>query len=250
MPVERNAMQETNGLPPIYPTIMPNDFEAGPSHINFDVNDGVERTEEVENINDQNHGDGYREQVGSPTNLNEDVVHPNSTSSCVSLIPPNHEATPSCRLAHIRNLARNMPVERNAMQETNGLPPIYPTIMPNDFEAGPSHINFDVNDGVERTEEVENINEQNHGDGYREQGRMPNSNVRIESTMLNNGVHAVPIAYWENWKDDHSILNMEAIDNKGFTIRADKKELWKEMKRVLESQELEMYVTLFSKIGK
>nr|POF03167.1 hypothetical protein CFP56_73832 [Quercus suber] len=146
-----------------------------------------------------------------------------------------------------------MPVERNAMQETNGLPPIYPTIMPNDFEAGPSHINSNVNDGVERTEEVENINDQNHRDGYREQGRMPNSNVRIESTMLNNGVHAVPIAYWENWKDDHSILNMEAIDNKvqkleiyspgwGFTIRADKKELWKEVKRVLESQELERFM--------
>ena len=58
--------------------------------------------------------------VGSPANLNEDVVHSNSTSSCVSLIPPNPEATPSCRLTHIRNLARNMPVERNAMQETNG----------------------------------------------------------------------------------------------------------------------------------
>ena len=43
---------------------------------------------------------------------------------------------------------------------------------------------------------------------------MPNSNVRIESTMLNNGVHAVPTAHWENWKADQSILNMEAIDNK------------------------------------
>ena len=49
--------------------------------------------------------------VGSLANLNEDVVHSNSTSSCVSLIPPNREATPSCRLTHIRNLARNMPVE-------------------------------------------------------------------------------------------------------------------------------------------
>nr|POF19071.1 hypothetical protein CFP56_42409 [Quercus suber] len=107
--------------------------------------------------------------VGSPANLNEDVVHSNSTSSCVSLIPPNREATPSCRLTHIRNLARNMPIERNAMQETNGLPPIYPTIMPNDFEAGPSHINSDVNDGVERTEEVDKKNDQNHRDGYREQ---------------------------------------------------------------------------------
>ena len=58
--------------------------------------------------------------VGSPANLNEDVVHSNSTSSCVSLIPPNREATPSCRLTHIRNLARNMPVERSAMPETNG----------------------------------------------------------------------------------------------------------------------------------
>ena len=58
--------------------------------------------------------------VGSPANLNEDVVHSNSTSSCVSLIPPNRKATPSCRLTHIRNLARNMPVERSAMQETNG----------------------------------------------------------------------------------------------------------------------------------
>ena len=47
-------------------------------------------------------------------------MHSNSTSSCVSLILPNRKATPSCRLTHIRNLARNMPVERNAMQETNG----------------------------------------------------------------------------------------------------------------------------------
>ena len=58
--------------------------------------------------------------VGSLANLNEDVVHSNSTLSCVSLIPPNRVATPSCRLTHIRNLVRNMPVERNAMQETNG----------------------------------------------------------------------------------------------------------------------------------
>ena len=58
--------------------------------------------------------------MGSLANLNEDVVHSNSTSSCVSLIPPNREATPSCRLTHIRNLARNMPIDRNAMQETNG----------------------------------------------------------------------------------------------------------------------------------
>ena len=58
--------------------------------------------------------------MGSPANLNEDVVHSNSTSSYVSLIPPNREATPSCHLTHICNLARNMPIERNAMQETNG----------------------------------------------------------------------------------------------------------------------------------
>ena len=57
--------------------------------------------------------------VGSPANLNEDIVHSNSTSSCVSLIPPNREATPSCCLTHIRNLAQNMSVEQNAMQETN-----------------------------------------------------------------------------------------------------------------------------------
>ena len=44
--------------------------------------------------------------VGSLSNLNEDVVHSNSTSSCVSLIPPNRETTPSCRLTHIRNLAK------------------------------------------------------------------------------------------------------------------------------------------------
>ena len=30
----------TLGLLPIYSTIMPNDFEAGPSHINSDINDG------------------------------------------------------------------------------------------------------------------------------------------------------------------------------------------------------------------
>ena len=58
--------------------------------------------------------------VGSLANLNEDVVHSNSTLLCVSLIPPNRVATPSCRLTHIRNLVRNMPVERNAMQEING----------------------------------------------------------------------------------------------------------------------------------
>ncbi|KAL0006068.1 hypothetical protein SO802_013629 [Lithocarpus litseifolius] len=117
--------------------------------------------------------------MGSLANLNEDVVHSNSTSQCVSLIPPNREATPSFRLTHIRNLVQNIPVKRNAMHETNGLPPINPTIMPNNFEAGPSHINFHVNDvsifynyiaDVERIEEVENINDQNHGDGYREQG--------------------------------------------------------------------------------
>ncbi|XP_075654860.1 uncharacterized protein LOC142625034 [Castanea sativa] len=131
--------------------------------------------------------------VGGPTNLNEeDVVHSNSTSTNPSLIPPNHEAGQSCRLTHIRNLAHNMPVEHRAMQEVSGLPPTYPTIMANDFEAGPSHINSDVNNvteriegveniveqnqgdayreqAVERTEEVENINNQNHGDGYREQ---------------------------------------------------------------------------------
>ena len=43
---------------------------------------------------------------------------------------------------------------------------------------------------------------------------MPSSNVRIESTMLNNGVHAIPTAHWEKWKDEGSISNMEAIDNK------------------------------------
>ena len=43
---------------------------------------------------------------------------------------------------------------------------------------------------------------------------MPNSNLWIESTILNNRVHAVPTAHWEKWKDDQSILNMEAIDNK------------------------------------
>ena len=32
--------------------------------------------------------------------------------------------------------------------------------------------------------------------------------------MLNNGAHAVPTAYWEKWKDDQLISNMEAIDNK------------------------------------
>ncbi|XP_075636671.1 uncharacterized protein LOC142608899 [Castanea sativa] len=89
-----------------------------------------------------------------------------------------------------------------------------------------------------------------------EEGRMPNSNVRIESTMLSNGVHAIPTTHWENWKDDQLLLNMEAIDNKvrkleiyspgwGFTIRVDKKELWKEVKRVLELQKLERFVPFF-----
>ena len=43
-----------------------------------------------------------------------------------------------------------------------------------------------------------------------------NSNLWIESTILNNRVHAVPTAHWEKWKDDQSILNMEAIDNKKY----------------------------------
>ena len=59
--------------------------------------------------------------VGGPANLNEeDVLHSNSTSTNPSLIPPNHEDGWSCRLTHIRNLARNMPVEHRAMQEVSG----------------------------------------------------------------------------------------------------------------------------------
>ena len=59
--------------------------------------------------------------VGGPANLNEeDVVHSNSTSTNPSLIPPNQEAGQSRRLTHIRNLARNMPVEHRATQEVNG----------------------------------------------------------------------------------------------------------------------------------
>ena len=59
--------------------------------------------------------------MGGPANLNEeDVVHSNSTSTNPSLIPSNHEAGRSRRLTHIRNLARNMPVEHKAMQEVSG----------------------------------------------------------------------------------------------------------------------------------
>ena len=59
--------------------------------------------------------------VGSLANINEeDVVHSDSTSRNSSLIPPNHEAGQSRRLTHIRNLARNMPVEHRAMQEVSG----------------------------------------------------------------------------------------------------------------------------------
>ena len=59
--------------------------------------------------------------VGGPANLNEEeVVHSNSTSTNPSLIPPNHKDRLSCRLTHIRNLARNMPVEHRAMQEVSG----------------------------------------------------------------------------------------------------------------------------------
>ena len=59
--------------------------------------------------------------VGGPANLNEeDVVHSNSTSTNPSLIPHNQEAGRSHRLTHIRNLARNMPVEHRATQEVNG----------------------------------------------------------------------------------------------------------------------------------
>ena len=59
--------------------------------------------------------------VGGPANLNEeDVVHSNSTSTNLSLIPTNHEDGRSCRLTHIRNLAHNMSVEHRAMQEVSG----------------------------------------------------------------------------------------------------------------------------------
>ena len=59
--------------------------------------------------------------VQGPANLNkEDVVRSNSTSTNPSLIPPNQEAGRSHRLTHVRNLARNMPVEHRAMQEVNG----------------------------------------------------------------------------------------------------------------------------------
>ena len=58
--------------------------------------------------------------MGGPANLNEeDVVHSNSTSTNLPLVPPNHEAGRSHRLTHIRNLARNMPVKHRAMQEVN-----------------------------------------------------------------------------------------------------------------------------------
>ena len=59
--------------------------------------------------------------VGGPANLNEEyVVHSNSTSTSPSLIPPNQDARRNRRLTHIRNLARNMPVEYRAMQEVSG----------------------------------------------------------------------------------------------------------------------------------
>ena len=58
--------------------------------------------------------------VGGPTNLNEDVVHSNSTSTNPSLIPPNREAGQSHRLTHIHNLAHNMLVEHRAMQDVSG----------------------------------------------------------------------------------------------------------------------------------
>ena len=47
--------------------------------------------------------------MGGPTNLNEEnVVHSNSTSTNLSLIPSNHEVGRSLQFTHIRNLARNM----------------------------------------------------------------------------------------------------------------------------------------------
>ena len=59
--------------------------------------------------------------MGGPTNLNEEnVVHSNSTSTNLSLTPPNHEAGQSCWLTYIRNLAHSMPVEHRAMQEVSG----------------------------------------------------------------------------------------------------------------------------------
>ena len=59
--------------------------------------------------------------MGGPANLNEeDFVYSNSTSTNLSLIPPNHEAGRSLWLTHICNLARNMPVEHRAMQKVSG----------------------------------------------------------------------------------------------------------------------------------
>ena len=59
--------------------------------------------------------------MGGPANLNEeDAIHSNSTSTNLSLIPPNHEAGRSRWLTYIRNLARNMLVEHTAMQEVSG----------------------------------------------------------------------------------------------------------------------------------
>ena len=59
--------------------------------------------------------------MGGPTNLNEEnVVHSNSTSTNLSLIPPNHEAGRSRRFTHIHNLACNMPAEHRDMQEVSG----------------------------------------------------------------------------------------------------------------------------------
>ena len=59
--------------------------------------------------------------MGGPTNLNEEnVVHSNSTSTNSSLIPPNHEVGQNRWFTHIRNSARNIPVEHRAMQEVSG----------------------------------------------------------------------------------------------------------------------------------
>ena len=40
------------------------------------------------------------------------------------------------------------------------------------------------------------------------------TNVIMDSTVLNNNVHVHDIVHWEIWKNNQSISNMEAIDNK------------------------------------
>ena len=70
-----------------------------------------------------------------------------------------------------------------------GLPPTYPTIMANDFEAGPSHINSDVNNGkfyIILWGPIEPIGTIHMGKGWA-YGPIPSPRIRAYPGTINKG---------------------------------------------------------------